>query len=56
MLIRVQNAKALYDYLVSRSIIVRNRSSEPMLDNTIRITIGSEEEMQALKEALDEWK
>ena len=56
VLIRVQNAKALYDYLVSRSIIVRNRSSEPMLDNTIRITIGSEEEMQALKEALDEWK
>ena len=56
VLIRVQNAKALYDYLVSRSIIVRNRSSEPMLDNTIRITIGSEEEMQVLKEALDEWK
>ena len=55
ILIRVDDAKALYDYLVSRGIVVRNRSSEPMLDNTIRITIGSEEEMRVLKEALDAW-
>lgn len=53
ILIRVPDAAALYDYLLARGIVLRNRSSEPMLQNTLRITIGSEEEMEELKEALD---
>ena len=55
MLFRVPDAAGLYSYLLDRGIVVRNRSSEPMLENTIRITIGSEEEMAKLKEALSEW-
>ena len=43
-------------YLLERGIVVRNRSSEPMLDNTIRITIGSDGEMERLKEALSGWE
>ena len=55
VLVRVSDAGALYDYLLSRGIVVRSRSSDPMLENTLRITIGSECEMQRLMEALDGW-
>ena len=55
ILIRVPDAASLYDYLLSRGIVVRNRSNDPLLENTIRITIGSESEMNALKEALNAW-
>ena len=56
VLIKVSDAAALYSYLLERGIVVRNRSSDPLLDNTIRITIGSEKEMETLKEALLGWK
>ncbi len=56
VLCRVSDAAALYSYLLSQGIVVRNRSNDPLLENTLRITIGSEEEMRALKEALDGWK
>ena len=55
VLVRVTDAGALYDYLLSKGIVVRSRSSDPMLENTLRITIGSECEMQRLREALDGW-
>ena len=56
VLFRVDSAARLYDYLISRGIVVRNRSSDPMLENTIRVTIGSEKEMEALKEAMNGWR
>ena len=56
VLFRVESAARLYDYLISRGIVVRNRSSDPMLENTIRVTIGSEKEMEALKEAMNGWR
>ena len=56
VLVRTLDASALYEYLLSKGIVVRNRSSEPLLENTLRITIGSESEMDGLKEALCEWK
>ena len=56
ILIRVQDAAALYSYLLERGIVVRNRSNDPLLENTIRITIGSESDMNKLKEALCEWR
>ena len=55
VLVRVSDAAALYEYLLGKGIVVRSRSSDPMLENTLRITIGSESEMQRLREALDEW-
>ena len=56
VLFRVTDASRLYSYLLERGIVVRNRSSEPMLNNTIRITIGSDGEMERLKEALNGWE
>jgi len=49
MLLEVENAEAVYNNLVGKKIIVRNRSS--LVKNCIRITVGSAEENQKLVEA-----
>ena len=54
ILIKVDDADGLYAYLMEKGIIVRNRSREPLLDNTLRITVGSKAENDALLEALSE--
>lgn len=56
VLARVSDAMALYSYLLKKGIVVRNRSNDPLLENTLRITIGSEQEMEALKEAMHGWQ
>ena len=48
ILIKVADAKHLYDYLKNKSIIIRNRSSLPLCDNCLRISIGTEEENNIL--------
>ena len=53
ILIRTADADRLYDYLAERSIIVRNRTSEPLLEGCLRITIGNKDENDRLMEALD---
>lgn len=48
ILIRVTDADSIYRYLISKGIVVRNRSSIPGCENCLRITIGSQEENQVL--------
>jgi histidinol-phosphate aminotransferase len=50
ILVKVRDAGKIYDYLVSRGIIVRNRSS--MIDNCLRITVGTKTENNKLLKAL----
>jgi histidinol-phosphate aminotransferase len=54
LLVRYRRANALYQSLVSRGIIVRNRSSEPRLENCLRITVGTRKENETLLRALRE--
>lgn len=54
VLVKVKDAYNLYSKLLEKGIIVRNRSKDYMLENTIRITIGKKEEMDRLMEVLDE--
>ncbi len=49
LLVKVDNAGKIYNYLVSLGIIVRNRSS--VVDNCIRITVGTKTENNKLLEA-----
>ena len=55
ILVKVDNAGRLYDHLLIRGIIVRNRSHEPLLDNCLRLTVGSKEENDRLLEGFDEY-
>lgn len=41
LLIRVEGANAIYDYLVNKGIIVRNRHRVSLCSDCLRITIGS---------------
>ncbi len=51
-LTRVTDAQAIYDYLVSRGIIVRNRRNVRLCEECLRITIGTKSENAALLSAL----
>ncbi len=44
ILIKVADADAVYDYLISNGVIVRNRSRMPLCEGTLRITVGTPEE------------
>jgi len=50
LLVRVKDAGLIYSYLVSRGIIIRNRSS--VIENCIRITVGTKAENTRLLKAL----
>lgn len=52
ILVKVDDADKLYQYLLMNRIIIRNRSKEPLCENCIRITIGTSEENQKLINAL----
>jgi histidinol-phosphate aminotransferase len=56
LLIRTDDAKKLYDYLIEHGIIVRNRSNLPLCQNTLRITIGTFNENNQLLSVLKKFE
>ena len=54
-LARVTDAKRIYDYLVDKGIIVRNRSRIQLCQNCLRITIGTRTENNELLSALRQY-
>lgn len=52
LLIKVDNASERYKKLIQKGIVVRNRSSQPLCENTLRITIGTQAENIKLMEVL----
>ena len=55
-LARMTDAQAIYDYLVERGIIVRNRTRIRLCKDCLRVTIGSREENRELLGALRQYK
>ena len=54
-LARMTDAQAIYDYLVERGIIVRNRTRVQLCQNSLRITIGTRSENNELLSALRQY-
>jgi histidinol-phosphate aminotransferase len=52
LLIKVTDAKNLYNFLCEKEVIVRDRSNVDLCDNCLRITIGTPEENSKFLEAL----
>lgn len=48
LLVKVANAKSIYDKLVSKGIIVRDRSNVILCEDCLRITVGTPEENKTL--------
>jgi histidinol-phosphate aminotransferase len=50
LLVKLQRAQELFDFLIREKVITRNRSSVPLCEDTIRITIGLPKENSILLE------
>nr|WP_255531374.1 histidinol-phosphate transaminase [Pontibacter sp. 172403-2] len=55
ILVKVKDANGLYNYLLDKGIVVRNRSSLAGCEGCLRITIGTLEENQKLLQAIGEF-
>jgi histidinol-phosphate aminotransferase len=55
VLAKVDNANITYNWLVNKGIIVRNRSSVSLCENSLRITVGTPAENKTLIDALNEF-
>ncbi|WP_204345140.1 histidinol-phosphate transaminase [Psychroserpens algicola] len=56
ILVSVDNATARYSELVSKGIVVRNRTNQPLCENCLRFTVGSQMENIKLITALKSLK
>lgn len=56
LLVKVDDANAMYDYLISDRIIVRNRDKVALCKGCLRITVGTPEENQNLIESLKNYE
>ncbi len=54
LLIEVDDAEKRYDQLLKKGVVVRNRSKQPLCNNCLRITVGTKDENELLKQALKE--
>lgn len=55
ILVKMKNARAIYEYLSGTGIIVRDRSKVILCDDCLRITIGTPDENNQLLEALKKY-
>ena len=55
ILARIDDATKLYNYLISLGIVVRNRSTQALCENTLRFTVGTKDENKQLINALTKY-
>ena len=53
LLVRLDNPKGLYDYLLGKGIVVRDRSNMPLCEGCLRISVGTEYENEILIEEIN---
>ncbi len=54
-LVKVENPDEMYEYLVKRGVIVRNRSKEALCEGCLRITVGSDGQNNYLLQAIKQY-
>ena len=54
VLAKVDNATNRYNQLLKKGIVVRNRTTQPLCENTLRFTIGTKQENEKLIQVLKE--
>jgi histidinol-phosphate aminotransferase len=53
LLVRIRNARPLYEFLLTKGIVVRDRSNVTLCEGCLRITVGTAPENAALISAID---
>ncbi len=54
VLVKVDDADKRYQQLLKKGIVIRNRSTQPLCENTLRLTIGTASENEKLIKTLNE--
>jgi len=55
ILVRVKDARAVYEFLLSKGIVLRDRSNVQLCGDCLRITVGSEQDNTLLVDAMQDW-
>lgn len=55
ILVKVKDARALYEFLLSKGIVLRDRSNVQLCGDCLRITVGSEQDNTLLVDAMQDW-
>jgi histidinol-phosphate aminotransferase len=53
ILAKVDDATLRYNQLLKKGVVVRNRTTQPLCENSLRFTVGTTEENQKLIAALN---
>ena len=56
LLVKMKNARRVYEFLLTKGIVVRDRSNVILCEDCLRITIGTEEENTQLVTAICDWQ
>ena len=54
ILIKVDDATKRYNELIAKGIVIRNRTTQPLCENTLRLTVGTRKENEKLIKVLKE--
>lgn len=55
LLVKIQDARKVYEFLLGKGIVLRDRSNVQLCEDCLRITIGTEKENTVLVDAMQEW-
>lgn len=55
ILVKMKDARKVYEFLLTRGIVLRDRSSVKLCEDCLRITIGTEKENTLLVDAMKDW-
>ena len=55
ILVKIKDARKIYEFLLTKGIVLRDRSSVQLCADCLRITIGTEKENTILVDAMQDW-
>jgi histidinol-phosphate aminotransferase len=55
LLVKIKEARKLYEFLLTRGIVLRDRSNVKLCEDCLRITVGTEKENTILIDAMQDW-
>jgi histidinol-phosphate aminotransferase len=55
ILVKIRDARKIYEFLLGKGIVVRDRSNVKLCEDCLRITVGTEKENTMLVDAMREW-
>lgn len=54
-LVKIKEARKIYEFLLTKGIVLRDRSNVKLCEDCLRITVGTEKENTLLVDAMQEW-